>query len=77
LRDYQLEGLNWLTYSWKEDRNCILADEMGLGKTVQCVAFLAYLSEGLKIRGPFLVLTSLIFASFCWASNLPVLSKAG
>jgi len=30
LRDYQLEGLNWLAYSWVHRRNVILADEMGL-----------------------------------------------
>ncbi|KAF8073052.1 CHR5 [Scenedesmus sp. PABB004] len=35
LRDYQLEGINWLTYAWLKNRNAILADEMGLGKTVQ------------------------------------------
>jgi SNF2 family DNA or RNA helicase len=40
LRDYQLEGLNWLIYSWLQNHNCILADEMGLGKTIQCVAFI-------------------------------------
>lgn len=32
LRDYQLEGLNWLIYSWMNNTNSILADEMGLGK---------------------------------------------
>jgi hypothetical protein len=32
LRDYQLEGLNWLIYSWMNNTNAILADEMGLGK---------------------------------------------
>lgn len=32
LRPYQLEGLNWLKYSWYKGNNCILADEMGLGK---------------------------------------------
>lgn len=40
LRDYQLEGLNWLVYSWYTNKNCILADEMGLGKTVQCVSMI-------------------------------------
>lgn len=34
LRPYQLEGLNWLKFSWYNSHNCILADEMGLGKTV-------------------------------------------
>lgn len=28
LRDYQLEGLNWLIYSWTHNTNVILADEM-------------------------------------------------
>jgi SNF2 family DNA or RNA helicase len=28
LREYQLEGLNWLIYSWTNDINGILADEM-------------------------------------------------
>lgn len=45
LRDYQLEGLNWLIYSWSLDNNCILADEMacttGLLSTVaNCVLHL-------------------------------------
>lgn len=29
--DYQLDGLNWLRYSWSKHNNAILADEMGLG----------------------------------------------
>jgi chromodomain-helicase-DNA-binding protein 1 len=29
LRDYQLQGLNWLVYSWSKNENCILADEVG------------------------------------------------
>ena len=28
LRDYQLDGLNWMIYSWSQDNNCILADEV-------------------------------------------------
>lgn len=40
LRDYQLDGLNWMVYSWSCAHNCILADEMGLGKTIQCVSLL-------------------------------------
>ena len=37
LHDYQLEGLNWLRYSYVCEKNVILADEMGLGK---CYFFL-------------------------------------
>ena len=32
LRNYQLEGVNWLLFNWWNKRSCILADEMGLGK---------------------------------------------
>lgn len=28
LRDYQLDGLNWMVYSWSQNRNVILADEV-------------------------------------------------
>jgi len=30
LRDYQTDGVNWLSYSWCHDINGILADEMVL-----------------------------------------------
>ncbi|KAA3674558.1 chromodomain-helicase-DNA-binding protein 7, partial [Paragonimus westermani] len=58
LRDYQLEGVNWLTFCWFHHRNCILADEMGLGKTVQSVAFLLEI-EKTGVRGPFLIIVPL------------------
>ena len=45
LHPYQLEGLNWLRYSWANGTDTILADEMGLGKTIQTIAFLASLYE--------------------------------
>lgn len=34
LRDYQLQGINWLLFQWTQGRSCLLADEMGLGKWV-------------------------------------------
>ncbi|XP_035026244.2 chromodomain-helicase-DNA-binding protein 7 [Hippoglossus stenolepis] len=58
LREYQLEGLNWLTFNWYNLRNCILADEMGLGKTIQSITFLYEIF--LKgIEGPYLVIAPL------------------
>lgn len=45
LHPYQLEGLNFLRFSWSKRTHVILADEMGLGKTIQSIAFLASLSE--------------------------------
>lgn len=35
LREYQLEGLNWMVRLYNNGISGILADEMGLGKTVQ------------------------------------------
>ncbi|CAB4062729.1 CHD1 [Lepeophtheirus salmonis] len=35
LRDYQLDGINWLVHAWCKQNSVILADEMGLGKTIQ------------------------------------------
>uniref|UniRef100_A0AAQ4QGG2 Chromodomain helicase DNA binding protein 7 n=1 Tax=Gasterosteus aculeatus aculeatus TaxID=481459 RepID=A0AAQ4QGG2_GASAC len=58
LREYQLEGLNWLTFNWYNSRNCILADEMGLGKTIQSITFL-YEMFMKGIEGPFLVIAPL------------------
>jgi len=59
LRPYQLEGMNWLTFNWYENRGSILADEMGLGKTVQSISFLNYLFKYEGMRGPFLVIAPL------------------
>lgn len=58
LRAYQLEGLNWLNFSWYNGRNCILADEMGLGKTIQSLTFVESVYR-YGIRGPFLILAPL------------------
>ena len=47
LQPYQLEGLNWLRFSWSQGTDVILADEMGLGKTIQTIVFLySLLKEG-------------------------------
>ncbi|OHT14974.1 SNF2 family N-terminal domain containing protein [Tritrichomonas foetus] len=59
LRDYQLEGLNWLRFCWYNQRNSILADEMGLGKTVQIVTLLNSLCLTQNIRGPYLIVAPL------------------
>ncbi|GLT76852.1 hypothetical protein SLA2020_484870 [Shorea laevis] len=45
LHPYQLEGLNFLCFSWSKQTHVILADEMGLGKTIRSIAFLASLFE--------------------------------
>jgi chromodomain-helicase-DNA-binding protein 4 len=55
LHPYQLEGINWLRFSWTNGTDTILADEMGLGKTIQTVTFLYSLFKEGHCRGPFLV----------------------
>ncbi|KAL8177096.1 UNVERIFIED_CONTAM: choline dehydrogenase 3, partial [Gekko kuhli] len=55
LHMYQLEGLNWLRFSWAQGTDTILADEMGLGKTIQTIVFLYSLYREGHTKGPFLV----------------------
>ncbi|XP_059608897.1 chromodomain-helicase-DNA-binding protein Mi-2 homolog [Phlebotomus argentipes] len=55
LHSYQLEGINWLRYSWGQGIDTILADEMGLGKTIQTATFLYSLYKEGHCKGPFLV----------------------
>ncbi|XP_063696031.1 chromodomain-helicase-DNA-binding protein Mi-2 homolog [Culicoides brevitarsis] len=55
LHPYQLEGINWLRYSWANGTDTILADEMGLGKTIQTATFLYTLFKEGHCRGPFLI----------------------
>ncbi len=62
MRNYQLEGLDWLKLLQENNMNGILADEMGLGKTIQCIALIAHLIESDKsgtVLGPYLVVAPL------------------
>lgn len=83
LRDYQLEGLNFLVNSWRNDTNVILADEMGLGKTVQSVSMLGFLQNAQQIYGPFLVVVPLSTLSNWakefkkWLPNMNVIVYVG
>ncbi|EST05585.1 ISWI HAND domain protein [Kalmanozyma brasiliensis GHG001] len=45
MRDYQVQGLNWMISLYHNGINGILADEMGLGKTLQTISFLGYLRD--------------------------------
>ena len=59
LRDYQKEGIAWLSLLHEMNFNGILADDMGLGKTLQVIAFL----DGLQDKKTSLVVcpSSLIY----------------
>ncbi|KAK4948149.1 putative ATPase [Elasticomyces elasticus] len=54
MKQYQLEGLEWLKTLWMNGLSGILADEMGLGKTLQAISMIAFFKEN-NISGPFLV----------------------
>lgn len=56
LREYQMQGLNWLIHLYDNGINGILADEMGLGKTLQTISLLAYLREYRGITGPHMII---------------------
>ncbi|KAJ3294294.1 hypothetical protein HK104_003709 [Borealophlyctis nickersoniae] len=56
MRDYQVQGLNWLISLYENGINGILADEMGLGKTLQTISFLGYLKHFENINGPHIVI---------------------
>ena len=45
MRNYQIEGLDWLAQLTRNGMNGILADEMGLGKTLQSISILALAKE--------------------------------
>ncbi|GAA96867.1 uncharacterized protein L969DRAFT_94873 [Mixia osmundae IAM 14324] len=55
MRDYQIQGLNWMIGLHHNGINGILADEMGLGKTLQTISFLGYLKFYRGITGPHLI----------------------
>jgi len=58
MRNYQLEGYEWMSTLWENGINGILADEMGLGKTIQTVALFCHMYE-MGVSGPFLVVAPL------------------
>ncbi|KAF8327701.1 SNF2 family DNA-dependent ATPase [Amanita rubescens] len=58
LKNYQLEGLQWMVSLDQNGISGILADEMGLGKTLQVIAFSAYLRERQNFK-PFLIVCPL------------------
>jgi len=58
MREYQIEGLQWMINLDQNGINGILADEMGLGKTLQTISLFAHLVE-VGVKGPFLIVAPL------------------
>ncbi|GJJ09319.1 hypothetical protein Clacol_003541 [Clathrus columnatus] len=59
MKDYQLQGLSFLVWMYKNGVSGILGDEMGLGKTLQTLALFGYLKETENFSFPHLVICPL------------------
>uniref|UniRef100_A0A8C9VRQ3 SWI/SNF related BAF chromatin remodeling complex subunit ATPase 2 n=1 Tax=Scleropages formosus TaxID=113540 RepID=A0A8C9VRQ3_SCLFO len=59
LKQYQIQGLEWMVSLYNNNLNGILADEMGLGKTIQTIALITYLMEHKRLNGPYLIIVPL------------------
>lgn len=83
LRDYQMDGLNWLLHSWCRENSVILADEMGLGKTIQTICFLYALFKIHHLYGPYLCVVPLSTMTAwqrefeLWAPDMNVVTYLG
>ncbi|CAD6446292.1 abb68890-f58a-4d36-bba6-916efc1d88ed-CDS [Sclerotinia trifoliorum] len=61
LKPYQLSGLSYMVYLYRNGANGILGDDMGLGKTLQTLSLIQYLKENYPTSGkgksqrPFLI----------------------
>ena len=83
LKDYQLEGVQWLIRMHDNGMPMILGDETGLGKTVQIICFLAFLKYQRPVSEPNLVVVPLSLLPAWsaelekWCSTLRVIVLAG
>ena len=66
MRDYQLEGLDWMMQMHHKGLGMILGDEMGLGKTLQTISLICQLKQTMQRNGPSLVICPLsVLYSWC------------
>ncbi|KAK9808854.1 hypothetical protein WJX72_005149 [[Myrmecia] bisecta] len=83
IKDYQVEGINWLVSQLQAGRSCILGDEMGLGKTIQAAVMLRTAQRSNLLKGPVIVVAPLSTVGSWerelrkWAGELEVLSYIG
>lgn len=59
LKEYQLQGIQWMVSLYNNRLHGILADEMGLGKTIQTLGLIAHLMEKKDNPGPYLIIVPL------------------
>lgn len=61
MRPYQVEGVKWMNYLYKNNLGGCLADDMGLGKTLQTIALLTLIYPKEKTPSLIVMPRSLIF----------------
>lgn len=59
LKEYQIEGIEWMLSLYNNHLNGILADEMGLGKTVQTIGLLSFIYEFKHNKGKNIIIVPL------------------
>jgi len=65
LRDYQKDGLSWMTFLYENRIGGILADDMGLGKTVQTLAFLQHIKAEYGQKPSLVVCPTSVVENWC------------
>ncbi|KAL8782656.1 MAG: hypothetical protein Q9213_005195 [Squamulea squamosa] len=88
MKPYQLSGLSFLVYLYKNGISGILGDEMGLGKTLQTLSLLQYIKEQRRLSAeaknrpslvvcPLSVLSSWMAEARRWTPGLKILRYHG
>lgn len=55
LREYQVDGFEWLVFMRENQFGACLADDMGLGKTIQLITYLLHIHNDLDVTTPSLI----------------------
>lgn len=69
LRDYQVNGVEWLINALQKNRGAVLADDMGLGKTLQSITLAQYVA-GPRIDGGRILVAAPAAARETWREEL-------
>jgi SNF2 family DNA or RNA helicase len=83
LKEYQIQGLQWMVSLYNNHLNGILADELGLGKTIQAISLIVHLMEYKNCEGPFMVIAPLstldnwLIEFQKWAPHVKVIKYVG
>ncbi|KAJ3181310.1 hypothetical protein HDU85_003619 [Gaertneriomyces sp. JEL0708] len=82
LKEYQIEGVNWLYTNFILSQSCILADQPGLGKTIQIITFLSVLYHDHSIYPHLIVVPASTVSNWerefqKWAPDLRVVAYSG